>query len=146
MPTTTIEVVVKKKRTQVKVACVNCQKACKKCDNARPCPRCIRRGLEQTCVDIERKPRKTGTKRGPYNKRKNWKLEMLAIVCSYLLDNDSNRLEKILSGIRNEQIKTFFADENNRVKISSLLEMVNNTPTADNVGNSNIKREVECPE
>jgi len=71
---------------------------------------------------------------------------MLAIVCSYLLDNDSNRLEKILSGIRNEQIKTFFADENNRVKISSLLEMVNNTPTADNVGNSNIKREVECPE
>ncbi|ORX64022.1 hypothetical protein BCR32DRAFT_273259 [Anaeromyces robustus] len=142
------EVVIKKKRTQVKVACVNCQKACKKCDDARPCPRCIRRGLESTCVDIERKPRKTGTKRGPYNKKKNWKLEMLAIVCSYILENDGNHLEKILSEIKNEQIKNFFADEKNRKKMTNLLEMVNNTPTdtvADNVNASNIKREVECP-
>ncbi|ORX41513.1 hypothetical protein BCR36DRAFT_339269 [Piromyces finnis] len=135
--------IVKKKRTQVKVACVNCQKACKKCDNARPCPRCVRRGLEQTCVDIERKPRKTGTKRGPYNKKKNWKLEMLAIVCSCILENDNNRLEKILSEIRNEQIKNFFADEKNRINITNLFEMINNSPPPENL--SSVKREVECP-
>jgi len=74
---------------------------------------------------------------------------MLAIVCSYLLENDSNRLEKILSNIRNEQIKTFFADENNRIKISNLLERVNSKPSPDTLNNntntSNIKREMDYP-
>jgi len=74
---------------------------------------------------------------------------MLAIVCSYLLENDSNRLEKILSNIRNEQIKTFFADENNRIKISNLLERVNSKPSSDTLNNntntSNIKREMDYP-
>lgn len=77
---------IKKKRNQVKMACVNCQKACKKCANIRPCSRCVQRGIASTCIDIERKPRKTGVKRGPYKKRKNWKLEILAIYCTQLLE------------------------------------------------------------
>ncbi|KAI9309575.1 hypothetical protein BJ944DRAFT_245603 [Cunninghamella echinulata] len=60
----------KPKRKQVKNACVNCQKACKKCDEQRPCPRCVKYGLTETCVDSVRKERKKGIKRGPYKKRK----------------------------------------------------------------------------
>ncbi|TPX57630.1 hypothetical protein SpCBS45565_g08165 [Spizellomyces sp. 'palustris'] len=56
-----------RKRNQVKRACVNCQKACKKCDNGRPCSRCIKFGLEKTCADSARKERqRVGVKRGPY--------------------------------------------------------------------------------
>ncbi|KAF9082909.1 hypothetical protein BGX23_011965 [Mortierella sp. AD031] len=59
----------KPKRRQVKNACVNCQKACKKCDEGRPCSRCIKYGLTDTCVDSTRKVRKKGIKRGPYKRR-----------------------------------------------------------------------------
>ncbi|KAI9490563.1 hypothetical protein BDB00DRAFT_875161 [Zychaea mexicana] len=57
------------KRKQVKNACTNCQKACKKCDDARPCPRCIKYGITETCVNSVRKERKKGIKRGPYKRR-----------------------------------------------------------------------------
>ncbi|KAJ8654817.1 hypothetical protein O0I10_009538 [Lichtheimia ornata] len=57
------------KRKQVKNACVNCQKACKKCDDGRPCQRCIRYNLQDTCVNSMRKERRKGVKRGPYKKR-----------------------------------------------------------------------------
>ncbi|CEI97020.1 hypothetical protein RMCBS344292_11163 [Rhizopus microsporus] len=57
------------KRKQVKNACTNCQKACKKCDDARPCPRCIKYGIADTCVNSVRKERKKGIKRGPYRRR-----------------------------------------------------------------------------
>ncbi|KAK9762170.1 hypothetical protein K7432_012358 [Basidiobolus ranarum] len=60
----------KRKRQQVKNACVNCQKACKKCDEGRPCSRCIKYGLVDTCTDSLRKARKKGVKRGPYKRRK----------------------------------------------------------------------------
>lgn len=46
------------KRAQVKNACVNCQKACKKCDDQRPCGRCVKYGIEDTCVNSQRKERK----------------------------------------------------------------------------------------
>jgi len=59
-----------RKRHQVKVACVNCRKACKKCDEARPCARCIKMDLCATCVDGERKPREKGVRRGPYKRQK----------------------------------------------------------------------------
>ncbi|KAG2220877.1 hypothetical protein INT45_004045, partial [Circinella minor] len=59
----------KPKRKQVKNACVNCQKACKKCDDGRACQRCIKLGLTATCVDSPRKERRKGIKRGPYKKR-----------------------------------------------------------------------------
>ncbi|KAG0216868.1 hypothetical protein BGX31_000441 [Mortierella sp. GBA43] len=59
----------KPKRRQVKNACVNCQKACKKCDEGRPCARCIKYGLTETCVDSTRKVRKKGIKRGPYKRK-----------------------------------------------------------------------------
>ncbi|KAI0637281.1 hypothetical protein C8Q77DRAFT_1216037 [Trametes polyzona] len=57
------------KRRQVKNACTNCQKACKKCDDARPCLRCVRYGIADDCVDSQRKERQKGIKRGPYKKR-----------------------------------------------------------------------------
>ncbi|PWN19452.1 hypothetical protein BCV69DRAFT_40059 [Microstroma glucosiphilum] len=57
------------KRRQVKNACINCQKACKKCDEGRPCTRCIKYGLVDTCQDSMRKERKRGIKRGPYKRR-----------------------------------------------------------------------------
>ncbi|KAJ2958232.1 hypothetical protein NUW54_g14545 [Trametes sanguinea] len=60
----------KPKRKQVKMACTNCASACKRCDEARPCERCVKYGLAETCVDGVRKERKKGIKRGPY-KRKN---------------------------------------------------------------------------
>lgn len=57
------------KRRQVKNACTNCQKACKKCDDARPCLRCVKYGIAEECIDSQRKERKKGIKRGPYKKR-----------------------------------------------------------------------------
>lgn len=57
------------KRRQVKNACTNCQKPCKKCDDARPCLRCVKYGVSEECVDSQRKERKKGIKRGPYKKR-----------------------------------------------------------------------------
>lgn len=57
------------KRRQVKNACTNCQKACKKCDDARPCLRCVKYGVSEECIDSVRKERKKGVKRGPYKKR-----------------------------------------------------------------------------
>ncbi|KAJ1723122.1 hypothetical protein LPJ53_002527 [Coemansia erecta] len=59
----------RKKRAQVKNACVNCQRACKRCDSGRPCQRCVKHSLQDTCVDSTRKPRAKGIKRGPYKKR-----------------------------------------------------------------------------
>ncbi|KAL9714913.1 hypothetical protein Ac2012v2_001573 [Leucoagaricus gongylophorus] len=57
------------KRRQVKNACTHCQKACKKCDDGRPCLRCVKYGVSEGCVDSKRKQRKKGIKRGPYKKR-----------------------------------------------------------------------------
>lgn len=59
----------KSKRRQVKNACINCQKACKRCDEGRPCSRCVKYGLSATCQDSARKERKRGIKRGPYKRR-----------------------------------------------------------------------------
>ena len=58
----------KKKRKQVKNACTLCQKACKKCDDARPCFRCVNSGTHAECKSSTRKERKP-SKRGPYKKR-----------------------------------------------------------------------------
>lgn len=60
---------IRPKRKQVKNACINCQKACKKCDEGRPCGRCVKYGLVDTCQDSARKERRRGIKRGPYKRR-----------------------------------------------------------------------------
>ncbi|KIO23436.1 hypothetical protein M407DRAFT_110022 [Tulasnella calospora MUT 4182] len=65
----------KAKRRQVKNACTNCQKACKKCDEVRPCTRCVKYGIDKECIDSQRKERKKGIKRGPYKKREPKNLE-----------------------------------------------------------------------
>lgn len=59
----------KLKRRQVKNACTNCQKACKKCDDERPCPRCVKYGIADECQDSVRKERRKGIKRGSYKKK-----------------------------------------------------------------------------
>lgn len=58
-----------KKRIQVKNACVNCQKACKKCDDTKPCLRCIKKGIQETCKDSSRKIRQKGLRRGSYKRK-----------------------------------------------------------------------------
>jgi len=49
--------------------CTNCAAACKRCDEARPCERCSKYGIADTCQDGVRKERKKGIKRGPYKRK-----------------------------------------------------------------------------
>lgn len=49
--------VISQKREQVKRACNNCRKACKKCDSGRPCFRCIKFRIQDTCADSGRRRR-----------------------------------------------------------------------------------------
>lgn len=62
--------VTKPKRKQVKMACTNCAAACKRCDENRPCDRCQKYGIADSCVDGVRKERKKGVKRGPYKRKR----------------------------------------------------------------------------
>lgn len=48
-------------RIRVKTACTNCKLAKARCDNGRPCSRCVKRGCERTCVDAV--PKRRGRKR-----------------------------------------------------------------------------------
>lgn len=66
---------VKKKRCQVRNACVNCQKSNKKCEEVRPCSRCIKNHLVDSCTNSKRKKRQKGIKRGPYKRRKKMLME-----------------------------------------------------------------------
>ncbi|KIY64667.1 hypothetical protein CYLTODRAFT_492915 [Cylindrobasidium torrendii FP15055 ss-10] len=68
-PSPSAPVETKQKRKQVKMACTNCAQACKRCDDARPCERCVKYGFNDTCVDGQRKERQKGVKRGPYKRR-----------------------------------------------------------------------------
>jgi hypothetical protein len=49
--------------------CQNCANACKRCDEARPCQRCQKYGIADTCEDQQRKERQKGIKRGPYKRK-----------------------------------------------------------------------------
>ncbi|KAG8787790.1 hypothetical protein FRC15_007730 [Serendipita sp. 397] len=68
----------KLKRKQVKNACTNCQKACKKCDDERPCGRCVKYGISDDCSDSVRKERRKGIKRGSYKKKSGEELDPAA--------------------------------------------------------------------
>ncbi|SCU84047.1 LAME_0C07976g1_1 [Lachancea meyersii CBS 8951] len=46
------------RRNKTCVACINCSKSHVTCEDRRPCSRCIRKGLEKSCVDTPRKRRK----------------------------------------------------------------------------------------
>jgi len=48
----------KRNKKQVKQACVNCKKSHTRCENKRPCRRCINSGIASKCVDVPRKRRK----------------------------------------------------------------------------------------
>ncbi|KAI0720069.1 hypothetical protein C8T65DRAFT_24499 [Cerioporus squamosus] len=41
----------------VKIACTNCRMANKKCDEGRPCGRCMKLGMHDSCVSAKRKQR-----------------------------------------------------------------------------------------
>ncbi|TFK84192.1 hypothetical protein K466DRAFT_233530 [Polyporus arcularius HHB13444] len=41
----------------VKIACTNCRTANKKCDEGRPCGRCMKLGMDDSCVSAQRKQR-----------------------------------------------------------------------------------------
>lgn len=47
----------KKRRPQVKLACMNCRRQHAGCTDIRPCERCTRLGLADTCEDMPRKKR-----------------------------------------------------------------------------------------
>ena len=47
----------KKRRPQVKLACMNCRRQHAGCTDSRPCERCTRLGLASTCEDIPRRKR-----------------------------------------------------------------------------------------
>lgn len=50
---------------------MNCQRACKKCDDMRPCQRCVRYGIIGTCTNSTRKDRQSlleGQKSLPFGK------------------------------------------------------------------------------
>ncbi|KAG5337038.1 hypothetical protein C0989_011042 [Termitomyces sp. Mn162] len=49
--------------------CTNCANACRRCDEGRPCQRCVKFQMEETCVDTERKERKKGIKHRPIKRR-----------------------------------------------------------------------------
>ena len=63
----------RKKRVQVKRACSQCAKACKKCDDQRPCSRCLRFGVAEQCHDSPRRRRRAAAR-----------LAVLASVCDML--------------------------------------------------------------
>ncbi|CUS21307.1 LAQU0S02e10726g1_1 [Lachancea quebecensis] len=46
------------RRQKTSVACINCAKSHVTCQAERPCSRCVKKGLEATCVDAPRKRRK----------------------------------------------------------------------------------------
>jgi hypothetical protein len=56
-------------RMLMHLQCSNCAAACKRCDDQRPCSRCLKHGVGDNCQDTERKERQRGIKRGPYKRR-----------------------------------------------------------------------------
>lgn len=80
------------KRKQVKNACTNCQRACKKCDDCRPCSRCIKYGIESTCQDSTRKERTRTSSSGSVLSDSNIPvIVFLAAICSELYISEMNR-------------------------------------------------------
>jgi len=45
---------------RVKTACVNCKNSKTRCDNQRPCKRCVRTGRQDSCIDSVHKKRSRG--------------------------------------------------------------------------------------
>ncbi|KAG4306514.1 hypothetical protein PORY_000502 [Pneumocystis oryctolagi] len=94
---------VKKKRCQVRNACVNCQKSNKKCDEARPCSRCIKHDLFDSCINSKRKKRQKGIKRGPY-RRKNQDAHKIQMA------QPMNMTAPLLETLPTPNIDTFIPD------------------------------------
>eukprot|EP01091_Cochliopodium_minus_P011744 TRINITY_DN3417_c0_g1_i1.p1 TRINITY_DN3417_c0_g1~~TRINITY_DN3417_c0_g1_i1.p1 ORF type:complete len:434 (-),score=94.11 TRINITY_DN3417_c0_g1_i1:904-2184(-) len=63
-----------KKQSNVKKACVNCQRIHKKCDNKRPCGNCLKKKID--CFDVENKYRKRVKPPPHYNLNKTPKINI----------------------------------------------------------------------
>ncbi|KAJ8496694.1 hypothetical protein ONZ51_g963 [Trametes cubensis] len=50
--------IVQRKTRGVKIACTNCRRVSKRCDEGRPCTRCLSHGLADTCANASPKPRR----------------------------------------------------------------------------------------
>ncbi|KAH9897760.1 hypothetical protein C8Q73DRAFT_370825 [Cubamyces lactineus] len=50
--------IVQRKTRGVKIACTNCRRVSKRCDEARPCTRCLSHGMAHTCANASPKPRR----------------------------------------------------------------------------------------
>jgi len=61
---------VSKKRKRVSKACIHCRKSHLSCDEGRPCQRCIKKGLGDSCEDGEQKKRGKRNKTTRVNKEK----------------------------------------------------------------------------
>ena len=66
------------------MACTNCAAACKRCDEDRPCARCQRYGISESCQDGQRKQRKKGVKRGSYKRRNKNGENMRFLKCNMI--------------------------------------------------------------
>lgn len=51
------------------IACVHCRKVAKRCSLQRPCPRCVKNNLCDSCVDAPILPRSKGYVRGHYKSK-----------------------------------------------------------------------------
>ncbi|KAJ3239183.1 hypothetical protein HDU78_003026 [Chytriomyces hyalinus] len=54
---------------QCRNACVHCKRSNKKCEDVRPCLRCVQTGMEDSCEDAPRKMRHGQRRRGPYRRK-----------------------------------------------------------------------------
>ncbi|KAJ3223169.1 hypothetical protein HK099_001471, partial [Clydaea vesicula] len=146
----------KEKRNQVRNACINCQKACKKCDEVRPCWRCKKYNIQATCLDSVRKERKKGTKRGPYKKKNS---EVVSVKRKNLNEIENNfdennvKLEKkfkkrkITKRKKNseEEENSQFEDEeegNQLLILSELCSAVLSTNTSEKNVNEEVHKEI----
>ncbi|KAJ3235142.1 hypothetical protein HDU81_000809 [Chytriomyces hyalinus] len=59
----------RRRRKQCRSACVHCKRSNKKCEDVRPCLRCVQNGMEDSCQDAPRKARHGQRGRGPYRRK-----------------------------------------------------------------------------
>jgi hypothetical protein len=114
-----------KKRNQVKSACTNCRKVCKKCAIQRPCPRCVLKGLEDSCVDIPRKNKKI--KLDSIVSSNDYVKDLISIernLNSFCRFDNSElvKIKGVMVGVKKERKRSFSCDD--RLALIKIRELV----------------------
>ncbi|KAI8830749.1 hypothetical protein BJ741DRAFT_668264 [Chytriomyces cf. hyalinus JEL632] len=78
---------------QCRNACVHCKRSNKKCEDVRPCLRCVQTGMEDSCEDAPRKMRHGQRRRGPYRRKE----EVIAFDYSAMERKMPERLSSVSS-------------------------------------------------